>query len=97
MRVWVMIRKKQRIEKQYIYKVEPTTIIDENNIHELMAEGCKKLDLAHPIILPKHIQQLNEYRKTSFYAFDYMEEIAFDAFDIELVEDETKKQDNNRR
>ncbi len=49
-------------------------------LHEL----CQALDLARPILLEKHVRELDQFSHTIFKASDFMEPIAFDRFEIEI-------------
>ena len=49
-------------------------------LHEL----CQALDLARPVILTKHINELDRFSHTIFKQSDFMEPIAFDRFEIEI-------------
>ena len=49
-------------------------------LHEL----CQALDLARPVVLEKHIRELDQFSHTVFRSGDFMEPIGFDRFEIEI-------------
>ena len=42
------------------------------------------------VILSKHLRDMSEFRHTRFRADDFMEEVAFDSFDVEELIDKKK-------
>ena len=50
-------------------------------LHEL----CQALDLSRPVLLNKHIRELQNFSHTVFRRSDFMEPIAFDTFEIEIL------------
>lgn len=52
---------------------------------------CKPLDLAVPVILNKHVAELQKFSRTVFKAGDFMESIAFDAFEMEIFPEKKKE------
>ena len=49
-------------------------------LHEL----CQALDLSRPVVLEKHIRELDQFSHTIFRQSDFMEPIPFDRFEIEI-------------
>ena len=57
-------------------------------LHEL----CQALDLARPVVLSKHIRELEQFSHTQFRQSDFMEPVSFDRFEIEIF---PEKKENN--
>lgn len=53
----------------------------------LIGEACHALDLARPVILQKHLQDIDRFSRAIFKAEDFMEPIAFDRLEIEAIPD----------
>ncbi|MEG1523522.1 MAG: hypothetical protein RRZ24_07420 [Clostridia bacterium] len=58
---------------------------------EIITQLCKPLDLAVPVILPKHIGELIKFSRTVFRPGDFMEGVAFDTFEIEIFPEKKKE------
>lgn len=86
MKIWATIRNDHRIVQQYEYDVSANSTWTEDELQAALSIVCEALDLERPIILSKHVQQLNDYAKTSFFQVDFLEKINFDALDIELLD-----------
>ena len=54
--------------------------------HEL----CQALDLSRPVVLNKHINELERFNHTQFRQNDFMEPVSFDRFEIEIFPEKTK-------
>ena len=52
-----------------------------------MEEICQHLDLAVPIWLPARIEEFKQRSKTVFMEDSFMEDIPFDSFSIEVIEE----------
>ena len=57
---------------------------------DTIGQITKELDLARPVVLNKHVKQLADFGRTNFKQMDFIEEIAFDTFEIEIFEEEKK-------
>lgn len=51
---------------------------------------CYALNLSRPIILPKHIKELDTYNRTKFMPEHFMESVDFDYLELELYESKKK-------
>ena len=60
-------------------------------LHDL----CQALDLARPVVLEKHVRELDQFSHTVFRQSDFMESIVFDRFEIEIFPE--KKEHENPR
>ena len=51
---------------------------------EPFARLCHDMNLSRPVILKKHVRELNEFGHTAFLPADFMEPVDFDKLEIEL-------------
>lgn len=45
---------------------------------------CHDMNLSRPVILKKHVRDLEQFRHTVFLPQDFMEQVDFDRFEVEL-------------
>ena len=50
----------------------------------VLAELCKPLDLARPVMMEKHLSELERFGMTRFSPSDFMESVDFDVFEVEI-------------
>jgi hypothetical protein len=50
-------------------------------------EICYKFDIQKPFWLPKNMEEYNRVKRTSFIQDNFMEEIKFDRFEIQVLEE----------
>ena len=84
-RLWLKIIRGHRISEQL---AETCTV---GNERETLTEMCKQLDLPTPIWLNKHVNEYESFRRTSFTAGHFIEEIDFERMEIEFLDDTGKK------
>ena len=58
---------------------------------ECFEEICYKLDLSLPMWLNKHTKEFNEFKRVTFYADDFIDDVDFDKLEIDLINDGSKK------
>lgn len=84
-RLWARIIKNHRIDRQDTY---PCIWGEED---EALTYLCKSFDIPKPIWLPKHEREYEAFRRTAFTGDHFVEEIDFDRFEIEFLDDTGKK------
>lgn len=57
----------------------------------VITELCKPLDLAVPVILPKHVSELDKFSRTVFKPEDFMESVEFDGYEVEIFPEKKKE------
>ncbi|MEX1307033.1 MAG: hypothetical protein AB1Z19_00740 [Eubacteriales bacterium] len=87
MKIWAITKKNNKIRKDKIYEAP----ID---LEALIYQACEDFDIGKPLILTKNRHELEEFRRTVFYAADFMEPIAFDTFEVEIIDEDKEKQKN---
>ncbi len=84
-RYWGKIVKHHKIVKDTV--AEGYRADNMENLEQMIQALCDPLDLPRPVILSKHLRDMGEFRHTRFRADDFMEDVAFDSFDIEELID----------
>ncbi len=83
MRFWGKIKIEDRITTD-------VTLEDKDFLNALSAI-CDRLDLSKPIICAKHHAEIKSFRRTVFYADDFVETVDFDTLEIEIIGKSKKK------
>jgi len=89
LRLWGKIIKNNKI------KIHEEAICNEDiefqqQLKKCIIEICNKFDIQKPYWLPKNLEEFNRISKTSFSQDNFIEEIDFDRFEIEIIEEENK-------
>ena len=62
---------------------------EEQDVNQALIECMEKIyrifDIAEPVWLSKHSADLSKFYKTHFHPDDFMEDVNFDSFEIELI------------
>jgi len=83
LRFWGKIKIEDRITTD-------VTLEDKDFLNALSAI-CDRLDLSKPIICAKHHAEIKSFRRTVFYADDFVETVDFDTLEIEIIGKSKKK------
>jgi len=71
-----------------------TTICDDSNetrthkVFQALEEVCYEFDLGKPIWLDKNIEEFKRHAKARFYQDSFIEQIAFDFLEIQVIEED---------
>jgi len=84
LKIWGLVKKDNKIIKNTTAKCEDYFGFD-TALHQCIVEICHTLDLAKPIFLNKHMEEMTRFNRTVFYAEDFTEKIDFDTFEIERI------------
>lgn len=95
MKIWAKTIKSHKIVTEVVQEFALARPSDKEGWTPIIQELCQKLDLARPVILNKHINDLVHFSRVVFRSSDFMEPIHFDLFEIEIFP-ETKKKANER-
>lgn len=93
MRIWAKTIKEHKIQAEVVQEFALARPSDLLGWTELISELCQYLDLARPVILNKHISELERFSGTTFRPADFLEPISFDRFVLEIFPE--KKKDNS--
>lgn len=64
--------------------------ITEDNFFNIISMICEKMNLATPIILDKHYKQFVQFNRVIFLQSEFLEEVDFRYFIVEIEKDEEK-------
>ena len=84
-RLWGRVIRHHRIEQSIIVPIEGEDVM------EALREICRRLDVQFPVLLPKHEREFSDFSRTSFLPEHFMESVAFQRLEIDLLQPEEKK------
>ena len=68
----------------------PARPLDAEGWARLIAGIAKPLDLACPVLLKKHVEELARFNRTWFTQADFIESVPFDRFELEIFPEKKK-------
>lgn len=89
MQIWAMIKTHQKIVTDTVMEFDYAP--GEADWQFAISELCTALQLSRPILMNKHIDQLQDFGRTSFLPADFIETVEFDKFEIEVLPEKKKK------
>ena len=93
MRIWAATRDENKILTEVVLEFPPVLDASGEEWSVIVGELCHGLDLARPVLLKKHQNDLNHFRHTTFFADDFMESVPFKKLTIEIFPDKTKSKE----
>ncbi len=90
MKIWGILRSDGKIQKDVVQELDFKTRYDIQSWLIPISNLCRELDLAVPILLNKHIQDIVNFSRVTFRQEDFMEPIAFEKFEVELFNEKKK-------
>ena len=87
-KIWGNIIVKNKIvdSRMLSYDEEPALDLYLYAVHEL----CNELDLAMPVVLSKHKNDMETFNLVKFLPADFIENVSFQRFDVEIFIDKDK-------
>ena len=89
MKIWAKVLKHHKIVQEAVREF-PARPFDAEGWGRLITELVKPLDLASPVLLNKHVEELARFNRTWFTQADFIESIAFDRFEREIFPEKKK-------
>ncbi len=83
--LWVRLVKKNRIARD---DTEPCARED---WQDALTAVCHRLDIARPIVMPRHERDWETFSQTRFLREHFMEHVDFERMEIEYIDPEAKK------
>lgn len=87
-RIWGKLYKDNHLLKDSVYENPDTEQSRTNKIFAGLHEFCMEFDLQEPIWLDKNIVEFKRVDKTRFYQDNFIEQIAFDFLEIQVIEED---------
>lgn len=72
----------------------PARPLDLQRWNQVILELCQILDLERPVILNKHVHDLNQFGHVYFRSSDFMDYFAYDLFEIEVFPEQKKDKES---
>ncbi len=94
MKIWAKVLKHHKIMQEAVREF-PARPLDAQEWGQLIAQIVKPLDLASPVLLSKHVQELHRFNRTWFTQADFIESISFDRFELEIFPEKKKDRDGS--
>jgi len=83
-KIWSKILKDNKIQKDSTLSLEEFSF---ESLYDYLKKICYNLKIETPIVLPKHLNQFEEYSMTRFTSSDFIDYIDFDFLQLEYYED----------
>lgn len=90
MKLWAKVHKQHKIIQEAVREFSLARPLDAEGWNRILVDLCKPLDLACPVLLNKHVQELAQFNRTVFSPGDFMESVSFDRFEIEIIPEKKK-------
>lgn len=91
MKIWGKVLKDHRIQHDAVLAFGQARPSDLSGWSPVLQALCKPLDLAQPVMLKKHLNELTQFGRTVFLPSDFLESVSFDRFEIELFPEKKEK------
>ncbi len=91
MKIWAKIIKNHKIINEAVREFASARPSDAEGWHPVLTELCKPMDLACPVLLEKHVSELQRFSRTVFSQADFIETISFDRFEVEIFPEKKKE------
>ena len=92
MKLWAKVIKDHKMSVDAVREFASARPSSAEGWHPILTELIKPLDLACPVILKKHVAELQRFSRTVFLRSDFMEAVDFDQLEIEIFPEKKKKE-----
>ena len=90
MKIWAKILKNHKIINEAVREFDSARPSDAEGWRPIVVALCKPLDLECPVILKKHVAELQRFSRTVFSRADFIESVSFDRFELEIFPEKKK-------
>ncbi|MBE5785045.1 MAG: hypothetical protein E7330_04520 [Clostridiales bacterium] len=91
MRIWAAKRTVNKIIGDVVLSFDIRTKVEVDDWNPVIGALAEALNLARPVLLKKHIRDLEQFSHTAFLSSDFMEPIDFDKLTVEIFPDQDEK------
>lgn len=91
MRIWAAKRTVNKIIGDVVISFDIRTKAEVDDWNPIIGELAEALDLARPVLLKKHIRDLDQFSHTAFLPSDFMEPFDFDKLTVEIFPEKDEK------
>lgn len=92
-KIWGKTLKKNKMVRSHTVEVD--SVFDEQVAMDGINDICIEFDIPRPIVLNKHIKDINEFLMVRFLPDDFIEKVDFDKFEVEIFIE--KKESEKKR
>lgn len=85
-RLWGKLIKNNRIITDHVFELDAPSMAYDDKVEEGMSALCYHFDIQKPLWLEENNEDFPLRGKTRFKDDHFMEEISFDYFEIEIIE-----------
>lgn len=87
-RIWGKLFKDNHLLQDMVYENSEPNVNRTKKVFAGLHEFCMAFDLQEPIWLDKNIAEFKRIDKTRFYQDNFIESIAFDFLEIQVIEED---------
>lgn len=80
-KIWGKVLSQEKIIKTKTINVDPSSI----TFFDMLKDLCSALNIPTPVLLEKHVYDFNMFKMCTFKPDDFIEEVVFDKFVLELL------------
>ena len=80
-KIWGKILVNEKIIKQKTISVDASSV----SFFDMLKDVCSNLNIPTPVLLDKHVYDFNLFKMCVFKPDDFIEEVNFDKFCLELM------------
>lgn len=91
MRIWAKTIKHHKIINEAVQEFDSARPSDVEGWRPIVVALCKPLDLECPVILDKHVAELQRFSRTVFSQSDFIDSVLFDHFELEIFPEKKKE------
>ena len=91
MKIWAKVIQNHKIVNEAVREFDSARPSDAEGWRPVIVELCKPLDLACPVLLKKHVAELQRFSRTVFSRADFIESVSFDHFELEIFPEKKKE------
>ena len=91
MKIWAKVLTDHKIMNETVREFSSARPSDMEGWSVPLHELCQDLDLCRPVILRKHVNDLQQFSRVVFKPADFIESVDFDEFEIEIIPEKKKK------
>ncbi len=92
-KLWGVLRRRQRMVRQVTVSARTASPED---VRAAVDEICREFDIARPVWLAKHEGEMERFGRTAFSPDDFIETVAFDRFEVEILKSTKGKSSDPR-
>lgn len=91
MKLWIKVIRGHKIVRDTVFGTDGPSPARPEGWSVLLSEALKPMDIAAPVILTRHVRDLQAFQRVVFREQDFMERIEFDRLDVEILPEEKRK------